>query len=414
MLLSTIFCAAVTVALPGAVQTAGLSPKKAEFSSANVTVSTVSGNSKCVAYNLNVAATSNNYNLLFNASSSQIEATENLVELLQANSSTFAKVNGGQRTIAANYGIYGQLCLPSDTKDAGIETLQFLTHGDTLDSTYWDIAPGHSYIDAAVAAGYATFSYDRIGVGKSEHPDPIQVVQGPLQVEIVHSLVTLLRNGQVGPHSFKNYIGVGHSAGSTVTQGVTTKYPKDFDAIILTGTSISVSYVTTALASFDLTIANTDSSGKFADFPDGYLVQPLRQSIQFPYYRFPNFDPKSKLLKDPRRSSISDISQVLDVGVANKQTQTFGELLTLGTIVAPSINFTGPVDIVLGENDFVFCGGDCTKPQDQSALVVPVFYPAASSSEHYIVPGAGHVIFAHYSASNAYDQMMAFLKTNKM
>ncbi len=100
------------------------------------------------------------------------------------------------------------------------------------------------------------------------------------------------------------------------------------------------------------------------------------------------------------------------MGVANKQTQTFGELLTLGTIIAPSTLFTGPVDVVLGENDLVFCGGDCTKPQDQSAMVAPVFYPAAKISQHYIVPGAGHVIFAHYSVQKAFDQMTAFLQAN--
>jgi len=70
------------------------------------------------------------------------------------------------------------------------------------------------------------------------------------------------------------------------------------------------------------------------------------------------------------------------------------------------------VDIVLGEKDLVFCGGDCTKPQDQSALVAPAFYPTASSSQHYIVPGAGHVIFAHYADQQAFAQMLKFLQTN--
>lgn len=98
--------------------------------------------------------------------------------------------------------------------------------------------------------------------------------------------------------------------------------------------------------------------------------------------------------------------------MANKQTQTFGELLTLGTIVALSPQFKGPVDVVLGENDLVFCGGDCTKPVDQSALVAQAFYPAASKSQHYLVPGAGHSIFAHYSASSAFNQMIQFLQTN--
>jgi len=257
---------------------------------------TVSGNSKCLSKNLKVSVVTNNIKLLLDPPANQSVVTETLVELLQDNSVLFAKVNGGQRIIKDIYTIYGKLCFPSSASiPRTIQTVQFLTHGDTLDSTYWDIAPGYSYIDAAVAAGYATFSYDRIGVGQSQHPDPLQVVQGPLQVEIAHALVTMIRNSQIGPYSFKRVVGVGHSAGSTVTQGVTTKYPQDFDAVILTGTSTSASFVGTALASFDLTIARYDASGKFAGLPNGYLVQPIPQAIQFPFFRFPNFDPRSEL-----------------------------------------------------------------------------------------------------------------------
>ncbi|KAL8907501.1 MAG: hypothetical protein Q9207_001368 [Kuettlingeria erythrocarpa] len=357
---------------------------------------TASGESVCFTQDLKVGVTSDNIRLFLAPPVNQTVVTQTLVELLQFNSDLASRANGGRNTIQDSYNIYVQLCISSDAQVArNTRTVQSLTHGDTLDHTYWDIAPGYSYIDAAVAAGYATLSYDRIGVGKSQHPDPLQVVQAPLQVEIAHGLVAMLRNAQIVQHAFKKVVGVGHSAGSTVTQGVTTKYPKDFDAIILTGTSTSPAYVTTALASFDLTIANLDASGKFDGLPNGYLVQPNQQSIQFPYFRFPNFDPR-----------------VLAIEVANKQTQTFGELLTLGSIVAPSPQFTGPVDVVLGENDLVFCGGDCTKPQDQSALVAPVFYPAASRSEHYIVPGAGHSIFAHYSAGKAFAQMLDFLKAS--
>ncbi|KAI4184799.1 MAG: hypothetical protein L6R41_004498 [Letrouitia leprolyta] len=342
------------------------------------TFKTVSGKSTCFVKNVKITVTANKTRILLDPPANQTVVTETLVELLQLNSNLIARVNGGQDTIKDTFNIYGQLCISSNASVA--------KHTETLQ---------YSYVDAAVEAGYATFSYDRIGVGKSQHPDPLQVVQGPIQVEIAHALVTQIRNAQIGPYSFENVVGVGHSAGSTVTQGVTTKYPGDLDAVILTGTSISPDFVNTALASFDLSIANLDPSGKFAGLPNGYLVQPNQQSIQFPYFRFPNIDP-----------------QILAIALGNKQTQTFGELFTLGSIVAPSPQFHGPVDVLLGENDLVFCGGDCTKPQDQSVLVAPLFYPAASGSQHYIVPGAGHNIFAHHSAREAFAQMIEFLKTN--
>ncbi len=250
------------------------------------------GGAACITGSVEVAVTSNNIKLNYTGPANQLVATETIVEYLQANPKS---ILGGINPITGNYSIYAKLCLPSNSTVAKeIKTVHFLTHGDTLDSTYWDIAPGYSYVDAAATAGYATFSYDRIGVGKSEHPDPVQVVQGPLQVEIAHFLVSSLRSGQIGGYPFHTVVGVGHSAGSTVTQGQTTKYPRDFDAIILTGTSTEITYVAATLASFDFIIANTDPSGKFQGIANGYLTQATQEGIQFSFFRYPNFDPKSK------------------------------------------------------------------------------------------------------------------------
>ena len=275
---------------------AAYSPNCTANLTTNASTSVTTGNSICFTEYVQVSVKSNNIKLHLDEPTNQTVATANVQQLLQNNSDLFARVNGGPNIITGKFTIYGKLCFPDNPEAAEkVQTLQFLTHGDTLDSTYWEIAPGYSYIEAATAAGYATFSYDRIGVGRSEHPDPNQVVQGPIQVEIAHALVTVLRDGKISPFSsFKKVIGVGHSGGSTVTNGVTTKYPQDFDAVILTGTSTSAAFVNTALASFDLTIANTDPSRKFSRLSNGYLVQPLQQSIQFPYYRWPNFPPESK------------------------------------------------------------------------------------------------------------------------
>lgn len=107
------------------------------------------------------------------------------------------------------------------------------------------------------------------------------------------------------------------------------------------------------------------------------------------------------------------MSLVFLTTVLDKQTTSVGELLTIGTIVAPSPAFTGPVDVVLGENDLIFCGGNCTSPTDQSAAVQPAFYPnAAAGSQHFLAPGAGHNINAHFSAKASWDHQTNFLKMN--
>lgn len=356
------------------------------------------GGSTCISGNVVVSINTTGTNILYTAPQDQAGVTESFVELNQVDS-TFAinATSGGPSAISGSYNIFCKLCLPSDSEKAGkVKTVQLLTHGATLDHTYWDIAPGYSYVDVAAEAGYATVSYDQLGVGDSDHPDPVQVVQAASQVAITHGLVKLLSGGKLGGLNFNKVVGVGHSAGSTLTQAVTTRYPKDFDAVILSGTSTSADSVALSMAAFNFVNANTDPSPKLRDLPAGYLTQQSAVGIQFAFYRYPNFD-----------------QNAFEQQVANKQTNTLGILLTLGGIIAPSTEFTGPVDVVNGENDLVFCGGNCLYPTDQNKAVLAVFYPAASSgSQTYIAAGAGHSIAAHKSGPESFAHMIGFLQAN--
>lgn len=148
------------------------------FLSHPVTGPSTGGGSTCISGGITVSIDTPGTKLLYKAPQDQLAATEALVELLQADSTFGAEaVAGGPSVISGEYSIFVKLCLPSDPeKLAHVKTVQLLTHGATLDHTYWDIAPGYSYVDVASAAGYATLSYDQLGVGNSDHPDPIQVV----------------------------------------------------------------------------------------------------------------------------------------------------------------------------------------------------------------------------------------------
>lgn len=253
------------------------------------------GHAACITGLVPVSVTSKNTKLLYSGPVNQEAATQTLVDLLQINPTIFGTTYGGPSVVNSTYAIHSKLCVPVQSSLAQYPgTIQFLTHGATLGIQYWDIAPGYSYVDAAAKAGYATFSYDRLGVGKSDHPDPIQVVQAYMHVEIAHQLIQYLRTAQIGGFIFKIVVGVGHSAGSTISQAVTTKYPRDFDSIILTGASISTTYVGTGIASFSLQIANTDPSGRFAGIANGYLTQSTPQSIQFPFLSYPYYDNNSR------------------------------------------------------------------------------------------------------------------------
>lgn len=356
------------------------------------------GDSTCISGKIKVSINATGTDILYEAPQDQVRVTQAFVDLNQVDS-TFAMnaASGGPSVISGSYSIFCKLCLPSDpAKAAKVKTVQLLTHGATLDHTYWDIASGYSYVDVAADAGYATLSYDQLGVGNSDHPDPIQFVQAASQVAITHGLVELLRAGKLGGFEFDKVVGVGHSAGSTLTQAITTSYPKDFDAVILSGTSTSAASVALSMAAFNFVNANTDPSPKLRNLPAGYLTQQSAVGIQFAFYRHPNFD-----------------QNAFERQVANKQTNTLGVLLTLGGIIAPSVQFTGPVDVVNGENDLVFCGGNCLYPADQNKAVLAVFYPAASSgSQTYIAAGAGHSIAAHKSGPDSFAHMVDFLRAN--
>ncbi|KAL8787505.1 MAG: hypothetical protein Q9213_002163 [Squamulea squamosa] len=290
-------CAAISYSLVQQTNGAATGPRtNLTFQDSELTSNDVStgGRSHCMSGNIKVTATSTNFEIQIYQPRDQLAVTELSVEMLQISSDLTQRLLGGPYPVTGTWRIWSQLCLPADPLAAkNVKTVQILTHGDTLSSSYWDIAPGYSYIDAATAAGYATFSYDRIGVGRSEHPDPIRITQAPLHLEITHALVAMLRKGEIQQRTFSNFVGVAHSAGSTVIQGVTTKYPKDFDAIILTGTSTVPTYVPLSLAAFDWQIA-AEADLKFKGLPKGYLTQANSIGIQFAFFRYPNFDPRGR------------------------------------------------------------------------------------------------------------------------
>ncbi|KAI4157565.1 MAG: hypothetical protein LQ342_008187 [Letrouitia transgressa] len=341
----------------------------------------VEGKAACVSGKIAVTASASNTKLLLKSPASQPELTQTTVDMAQAGSDYMQRVtSGGPNPVSGTFQIYSQLCVPNnDTAASKVQTLQFLSHGGTLDHTYWNFAPGYSYVDAAAAAGYATFIYDRLGTGLSDHPDPNQVVQAALQVEIAHALIQGLRKVRVQGKGVQKVVGVGHSAGSALTLGVVGKYLRDFDGLVFTGISASVEGVAIAQISFNLLPAPLDPSGRFRGLDNGYLTQGnVAQDFQFPFYRYPEYDLR--------------------------------KLLTFGSVVRPQPGFTGPVDVVLGQYDNVFCSGNCSYPADQAQAFVTALFPASLHKGTYLQPRAGHLIAQHYTANQGFAHSLKFLK----
>ncbi len=93
-----------------------------------------------------------------------------------------------------------------------------------------------------------------------------------------------------------------------------------------------------------------------------------------------------------------------------RQTIAYGEVLTLGTMVAPQPEYTGPVDVVLGQYDYISCTGNCSYPANQAQAFVNALFPKSVSKGTYLQPEAGHLNALHYTAAQGFAHSLDFLR----
>lgn len=337
------------------------------------------------------ASTTMNKHLNLALPANQSELTLITNQFLEAGSTIMKTVVGASTPVSGTYNISSRICYPAQT-GINASSVQLLTHGVGFGKEYWAFAPGYSYVDTAAQAGYTTFSYDRLGIGESEHPDALQIVQSPLEVGIAHSLAQMLKAGAFSSTKFAKVGGVGHSFGSFISQGVTSMYPSDFCAVALTGFSTSMAGIPTFLASLDLAIASLNDPSRFEDLSSGYIITANSIGNQFAFFREPNYPPA-----------------LLTAATATAQTLTLGELFTLSAVVAPAANYTGAIDLVDGQNDWPFCQGNCNALPPQNGT--KALYPAVTNFQSYLGAGAGHALNLHYAATPAFMQIQTFFKS---
>ncbi|KIW13889.1 hypothetical protein PV08_06670 [Exophiala spinifera] len=359
-------------------------------------ITTSAGNKAiCIEGMIDVAASASNYKINLEEPTRKSDVVELVVEAFQTNSTAKQQYVGAATPISGTYGIYSQLCFPRSTDSINSTTVQFLNHGAGFDRSYWNVAPGYSYVDFAAAQGYTTFLFDRLGTGLSDHPDPLQVVQYGIQVEIAHQLIRKLRAGAISKHAFTSVVAVGHSFGSIQLTGITSTYPHDVDALVLTGFTADPSGMPFAFAGWSLTPASISDPVLFGNLSGGYTTSASIEADQFFFFRAPSFD-----------------QAVLNLARRARQTLAVGELLGIPALGVSS-SFTGPVDFVIGANDLPNCFGNCVLPYDKVAAAKEKLYPAASNgSDSYLAPDTGHGLNFHYTAEKAYEHIHDFIRKN--
>jgi pimeloyl-ACP methyl ester carboxylesterase len=275
--------------------------------------------------------------------------------------------------------MWGQLCYRGSREPA---TVQLLVHGASYNHLYWNFPYGngyYSYVDAATAAGYATFDIDRIGDGNSSHP-PSSELDLTAGAVALHDVVTALRTGAVDGRSFQHVIMVGHSIGSVEAWIEAARY-HDVDAVIITGALHALSPNVPVLAGNDLYPAADDP--KFADsgLDPGYLT--TRPGT------------REALFYDPATANPA----VVALDEADKDTSTIGELDGLLSLESeppgdqPSTQINVPVLVVVGTNDNIFCAGVTSYNCDSAASVQSYesqYYSPAAHLKVAVIPDTGH------------------------
>lgn len=116
----------------------------------------------------------------------------------------------------------------------------------------------------------------------------------------------------------------------------------------------------------------------------GYLTWASSTNNQFVFLLPGHFDPS-----------------ILKFGESNKQPYTYGELLSmLGLPPMGAPAFKGPVLVLTGEQDLIFCAGNCTATGTSGLPNLPAglagAFPNASNFEAYIQKNTGHGFNLHY------------------
>ncbi|MCP3805330.1 alpha/beta hydrolase [Allokutzneria sp. A3M-2-11 16] len=222
--------------------------------------------------------------------------------------------------------------------------VQLLVHGATYDHHYWD-----AYSREAVRRGYATLAVDRLGFGRSDHPDPTELTLAA-QGRVLHELAMGLRR-----KGFRTIVLNGHSLGALASRHAAVH--GGIDALILSGVAKPGVAKPTARTARDFPFWPAEQDPKFANrsWPPGYMTtKPGARAGLFLHEG--DYDPA-----------------VAAADEANKDTVPSAELAEADGSTTPPPPPGMPVLTVLGRFDALYCPttGDCrTDPAGTGAHIV--------------------------------------------
>lgn len=368
------------------------------------------GSKSCSSFTMPISITANNHIYDLVQVNSNIDAVYYAQDLDTWDNPLFPDRIIKNITISKTYDIHATLCVPP--KGSKKSLLHIASHGGGFDSRYWDaeVEPAkHSYVDAVLEEGYSILTYDRIGCGQSSKPDGYTDVQAPAEVEILRGISEIVRSGKLSRHAsnsvnFDKIIHVGHSYGSFVTYAFSALYPNLSDAAILTGFIYNKEITASRITSQGQIYAPEADPKLFADSSSGYIVPGTKSSLQTGFF-------SSRVNKTTGIGGFE--TKMLDYAFSIRQpitTPQIGSALVLIESLPSAPEYTGPVQFITGEFDFLICLGDCR--DTYNVTDVEAMYPKAKGVDIYLQPGTGHGMPFHNNARLGFKATFDWLAKN--
>jgi len=270
--------------------------------------------------------------------------------------------------------LYGKLCAPD-----GARTVQVLVPGASYNSSYWDYPytpEVRSYRLAMNKAGYATFTLDRLGTGRSSKPASALLTSFS-QATVVHQAIQALRTGNKVPSAFSRVILGGHSVGSAITMIEAGTY-HDVDGVLITGLTHGINEVGAVPILSSLIPAALDPKFAAHGLDLGYLT--TAAGTRYDSFHKPGLPAAGVDNADEATKDQFAPGEVLDT-------------VLLGSVLPYSKLITVPVMLVMGK-DPAFCGfpaPDCSTADTLRAAEAPDYAPAAKL-QTFVVRDYGHAL----------------------
>jgi pimeloyl-ACP methyl ester carboxylesterase len=286
------------------------------------------------------------------------------------------------------YNAVGSLCW---TGSLDGKTLAVMVSGAGYGSVYWDFPyqpDTYSFTRAALRRGLATFNFDRLGMGRSDRPFGLSLGVDN-QARVLGTIIETLKS----EHQFSAVVTLGHSFGSVISLAHALTWPQNVDGIVLTGFvhNSNPGFPLAMRDGVDLAVLKGPFAGAIVD--PTYMISRAGTRDDM-FYTMSNTDPV-----------------VVEIDELNRETTSIGEVISMSKYFKDqSKALTIPAFTLLGENDFVVCGGavECTDHEVIKAWEAG-FFPPAACHEIVVLDDTNHNANLHLNAPGNFQLMLDWI-----